>query len=93
MFSADQAHTHSKVGPYGFNLKAKKYDNIVINAIKKNRFNELIELDEDYIKEAKPDSYWNLLMFYGFTRRGNLVPKFHYYYLQEYFGMLLATAS
>ena len=93
VFSADQAHTHSKTGPYGFSLKAKKYDNIVINAIKKNRFNELIELDEDYIKEAKPDSYWNLLMFYGFTRRGNLVPKLQYYYLQEYFGMLLATAS
>ncbi|MGC8562964.1 MAG: hypothetical protein ACP5NO_07225 [Thermoplasmata archaeon] len=93
VFSADQAHTHSKAGPYGFNRKAKKYDSMVIEAIKKNRFDDLIALDDEYIDAAKPDSYWNLLMFHGFTMRGNRVPKFHYYYLQEYFGMLLATAD
>lgn len=93
VFSADQAHTHSKAGPYGFSPKARKYDNMVIKAIENNRFDEVIALDDSYISAAKPDSYWNLLMFHGFTKRGHLVPKFQYYYLQEYFGMLFATAS
>ncbi|MEM0135299.1 MAG: hypothetical protein QXU18_08770 [Thermoplasmatales archaeon] len=93
VFSADQAHTHSKEGPYGFDRRAKEYDNMVINAIEENKFDNLVALDDAFINAAKPDSYWNLLMFHGFTKRGNLVPKFHYYYLQEYFGMLFATAD
>lgn len=93
VFSADQAHAHSKKGPYGFDPRAKKYDRMVVRAIEKNQFDELIALDDDYISGAKPDSYWNLLMFHGFTERGNLIPKFRYYYLQEYFGMTFATAD
>jgi aromatic ring-opening dioxygenase LigB subunit len=93
VFSADQAHTHKKTGPYGFDARARTYDKMVVNAIKKNQFDDLIALDDDFLNGAKPDSYWNLLMFHGFTERGKLIPKFHYYYLQEYFGMLLATAN
>ena len=93
VFSADQAHTHSKTGPYGYDQRAKQYDKMVIRAIEKNQFDDLISLDDDYLRRAKPDSYWNLLMFHGFAERGKIVPKFHYYYLQEYFGMLFATAE
>ncbi|MCL4334022.1 MAG: hypothetical protein M1161_01890 [Candidatus Thermoplasmatota archaeon] len=93
VFSADQAHTHSKKGPYGFDTRAKKYDSIVKKAIESNKFDELFSLDDDYIEGAKPDSYWNLLMLHGFIEQGSLKPKFHYYYLQEYFGMLFATAE
>ena len=93
VFSADQAHTHSKTGPYGFDAEADRYDKTVIKAIKANRLDDIVHLSEDHIVAAKPDSYWNLLMFHGFTDQGNLVPMFHYYYLQEYFGMMLATAK
>jgi len=93
VFSADQAHTHLKTGPYGFDPRAEQYDAIVRKAIEKNDFDELIGLDEEFINGAKPDSYWILLMFYGFMMKGNLKPLFHYYYLQEYFGMLFATAK
>ncbi len=93
VFSADQAHTHSRTGPYGFDGRAKKYDKMVERAIRTNAFDELVSLDDEYLDGAKPDSYWNLLMYHGFTERGKLTPKFHYYYLQEYFGMLFATAE
>jgi|YelNatPaOPRAMG01_1025707.scaffolds.fasta_scaffold05487_12 aromatic ring-opening dioxygenase LigB subunit len=93
IFSADQAHAHSRKGPYGYDERAKKYDEIVIKSLRKNDFNELIQLDSEFIQGAKPDSYWNLLSFFGFIREGNMVPRFHYYYVQIYFGMLLATAS
>ncbi len=93
VFSADQAHAHLKTGPYGYDPRAEKYDGMVIDAVKNDRFDDLIKLREDYLNGAKPDSYWNLLMFRGYVEAGGLVPKFHYYYLQEYFGMLLATAE
>jgi aromatic ring-opening dioxygenase LigB subunit len=93
VFSADQAHTHLSTGPYGYDSRAKEYDKIVERAIENNKFDELVSLEDDYIDGAKPDSYWNLLMFYGFIEHGGLEPKFHYYYLQEYFGMLFATAE
>ncbi len=93
VFSADQAHAHLKTGPYGYDPRAEKYDRLVIDSIKNNSFDSLIKLNEDYLNGAKPDSYWNVLMFLGFVEAGGLVPRFHYYYLQEYFGMLLATAE
>ena len=93
VFSADQAHTHSKSGPYGYDSRAKLYDKMMVKALESNRFEKIIALNDVFINGAKPDSYWNLLMFHGFATCGGLLPKFHYYYLQEYFGMLLATAE
>lgn len=93
VFSADQAHSHSKKGPYGYDERAEIYDDMVIKALKTNNFEDLINLDESFISGAKPDSYWNLLTFYGFISKGNLTSTFHYYYLQDYFGMLLATGD
>lgn len=93
VFSADQAHAHSKEGPYGYDCRAKEYDDLVIKTLRYNNFEPLIDLDDDFISGAKPDSYWNLLNFHGFIKEGNLIPIFKYYYLQKYFGMLLATAE
>lgn len=93
VFSADQAHAHLKSGPYGFDPRAKQYDELVVDALFTDSFENVLDLDPAFIEGAKPDSFWNLIMFFGFIRRGQLVPKFHYYYLQRYFGMLLATAS
>lgn len=93
IFSADQAHAHLKTGPYGFDPRARKYDDLVIESIKANNFEKLIKLSDAFISGAKPDSYWNILMFHGFTTRGNIQPEFYYYYLQKYFGMLFAVAE
>ncbi|MEM4588682.1 MAG: hypothetical protein QXL73_01600 [Thermoplasmata archaeon] len=92
IISADQAHTHSKYGPYGFSEYAKYYDQLVIKSIRKNDFSDIIDLDEKVIEEAKPDSYWNLLTFYGIINEANMAPNFIYYYIEKYFGMLLATS-
>src|SRR5713101_2863689 len=42
--SADQAHTHSRSGPYGFSPAASKYDDFVINAIRDNKLNRILQL-------------------------------------------------
>jgi aromatic ring-opening dioxygenase LigB subunit len=90
IFSADQAHTHNSKGPYGYSPDAKKYDELVIKTLRSNDFDELIGIDEKVIENAKPDSYWNMLSFYGFIREASLKPAFRYYYVQEYFGMIFA---
>ncbi|MEM1996215.1 MAG: hypothetical protein QXT54_04190 [Thermoplasmatales archaeon] len=93
IFSADQAHTHSGSGPYGYDPSAKVYDEKIKAAITKNDFLELMEMKRDFVEAAKPDSYWSLVMFSGFVKRGGLSPSLHYYYIEKYFGMLLASAE
>jgi aromatic ring-opening dioxygenase LigB subunit len=92
VFSADQAHAHSRSGRYGYDPRAREYDEMIIDSIKDNDFRELANVKNEFIEGAKPDSFWLMLMFSGFVDRGNLKPVFHYYYVQRYFGMMLATA-
>ncbi|MEM0128353.1 MAG: hypothetical protein QXO03_04630 [Thermoplasmatales archaeon] len=93
VFSADQAHAHSRSGPYGYDPNAKMYDEKIKAAITKNDFLELTEMKRDFVEGAKPDSYWSLVMFSGFIKRGRLSPSLHFYYIEKYFGMLLASAQ
>lgn len=93
ILSADQAHTHSSSGPYGYSKYSKYYDNAVIKSIKENNFEELINIEEKIIEEAKPDSYWNMLTFYGIISEAKSIPEFVYYYVEKYFGMLFAFSK
>ncbi len=93
ILSADQAHTHSKEGPYGFSEYARYYDDLVIRSIKENKFDELVNLDDHVVEDAKTDSYWNMLTFYGIIDEANIIPKFIYYYVEKYFGMMLSFSS
>ncbi len=47
-------------------------------------------IDNNFINDAKPDSYWNMLILYGFIKASGIGLTFDYYYVQEYFGMLCA---
>lgn len=89
IMSADQAHTHSKSGPYGYSPMAEKYDEMIKNWIINND-DTVIDIDNNFIKDAKPDSYWNMLILYGFIKASGIRLIFDYYYVQEYFGMLCA---
>lgn len=89
--SADQAHTHSKNGPYGFSKYAKVYDNIVIKAIKENKLFSLVEIEKSIVEKAKPDSLWQILMLAGVVEETNLKGKILAYEVPSYFGMLCAV--
>ena len=93
IFSADQAHTHNAAGPYGYSSNASHYDKMVIDAISTGNFIDLKGINDEIIETAKPDSYWNMLSFYGFTDEAGRKTSFEYYYVQDYFGMLLAKGS
>ncbi len=89
--SADQAHAHKKSGPYGYHRSAAKYDEFITQAIRKNRIESISRLSKQFVKDAKPDSLWQLAVLAGLTRvvkmRGNLVS----YDVPTYYGMICAS--
>jgi aromatic ring-opening dioxygenase LigB subunit len=88
--SSDQAHAHSRRGPYGFNAAAKKYDGLVVKAIQEGRLESVMAIDPGLVEAAKPDSLWQMAMLAGalsvVPMRGELVS----YQVATYFGMVCA---
>ncbi|AKA48940.1 hypothetical protein IX51_07330 [uncultured archaeon] len=90
IISADQSHTHSPNGPYGYSEESSTYEDIVKEAIVSNDFTPLVEMDDKLISNAKPDSYWNLLVLTSFLEKSERRLELDYSYIEEYFGMLCA---
>ncbi len=89
--SADQAHAHKSSGPYGFSKYATEYDTRVVNAVKSNRLQSILEFDREFIDAAKPDSLWQMAMLVGIARKINFHSKLYSYQVPTYFGMLCAA--
>jgi aromatic ring-opening dioxygenase LigB subunit len=88
--SADQAHAHSRAGPYGFSPAASKYDKIVLDGIRENDLRRILRLDERFVERAKPDSLWQMTILAGVT---DLVPshaRLLSYQVPTYYGMACA---
>lgn len=91
ILSADQAHTHWEGGPYGYSEKASDYDSRIIRSINSNDFQDMLQMTEEYIDAAKPDSYWNMLILSGILKQTGRKLKVLDYYVEKYFGMLVAA--
>ena len=89
--SSDQAHRHRKSGPYGFDSRAAEYDWKVVDAVRRDRLGDIMELDPDFVEGARPDSLWQMAMLVGALSfkpmRGELVS----YQVPTYYGMLCAS--
>jgi aromatic ring-opening dioxygenase LigB subunit len=88
--SADQAHTHSRSGPYGFSSAAVKYDDFVLDAIRDNNLKRILRLTPKFIEEAKPDSLWQMVMLAGIDEVVPLRSKLLSYQVPSYYGMACA---
>ena len=93
IISADQAHTHSKYGPYGLSINAKDYDSRVFNALKNKNLEELLQMSDDYLDKVKPDSYWQLLILYGIMQKIDFTKEIAEYGVAGYFGMCVVAYS
>lgn len=93
IISADQAHTHSQNGPYGYSEKAVPYESEVMKALETNDFTRLVEMDPDVIVEAKPDSYWNLIVLSSILEKSGRSMIIDYHYVADYFGMICAHSD
>ena len=88
--SADQAHTHSRSGPFGFSPAAAKYDDFVLNAIRDNNLKRVLRLTPRFVEEAKPDSLWQMVMLAGINEVVPLRSQLLSYQVPSYYGMACA---
>ncbi|CAC12540.1 conserved hypothetical protein [Thermoplasma acidophilum] len=93
IISADQAHTHSPDGPYGYSDMSSYYDETVVKSIDSGDFSALYRMQQAVIDEAKPDSYQNMIMLKRILERTGRRMKVRYYYVAKYFGMAFASES
>ena len=88
--SADQAHAHSRSGPYGFSPAASEYDKVVQSLIRRNELKRIMRLDPAFVERAKPDSLWQMTLLAGVT---DVVPsdsELISYQVPTYYGMACA---
>lgn len=88
--SADQAHAHSRSGPYGFSPAASKYDDLVLDAIRENDLKRILRLKPGFIEAAKPDSLWQMVMLAGINEVVPLRSQLLSYQVPTYYGMVCA---
>lgn len=88
--SSDQAHTHTRSGPYGFSAAASKYDNFVLNSIRDNNLKRILGLKPRFVEEAKPDSLWQMIMLAGINEIVPLRAQLLSYQVPTYYGMACA---
>lgn len=89
--SADQAHTHDKNGPYGYDEASKIFDEFITKITKSNELHKILELDKRLVERAKPDSVWQLLIMYGAIKNTTLRNTINVYRCPSYFGMLVSV--
>jgi aromatic ring-opening dioxygenase LigB subunit len=89
--SADQAHTHRKDGPYGFDPRAKEYDRRVTEAVRDDALASIMRMEPAFVEGAKPDSLWQMTILAGalsvVPMKGELIS----YQVPSYYGMLCAS--
>jgi aromatic ring-opening dioxygenase LigB subunit len=90
--SADQSHTHDPAGPYGGHPAAKAFDQLVVDAIEANDLDRLLDVPDQLLQDAKPDSWWQLLMLHGALGR-EWQAELLSYEAPTYYGMLCAAFS
>jgi aromatic ring-opening dioxygenase LigB subunit len=88
--SCDHGHGHDAKGPYGFTPKSKEFDEAVVRLIREDGLH-FSRLGSDFAREAKADSYWQMLMLEGALAGDGWKGELHSYEAPTYFGMLCAS--
>ena len=89
--SCDHGHGHDAKGPYGFTPKSKEFDEAVVKLIREGDGLSFSRLGSAFAREAKADSYWQMLMLEGALGGDGWRGDFLSYEAPTYFGMLCAA--
>ena len=89
--SCDHGHGHDAKGPYGFTPKSKEFDDAVVSLIREDGGLRFSSLGSAFAREAKADSYWQMLMLEGALGRDGWSGELLSYEAPTYFGMLCAA--
>jgi len=89
--SCDHGHGHDAKGPYGFTPKSKEFDEAVVSLIRDGDGPRFSRLGSAFAREAKADSYWQMLMLEGALGQDRWKGELLSYEAPTYFGMLCAA--
>ena len=89
--SCDHGHGHDAKGPYGFTPKSKEFDEAVVDLIRDGDGVRFSRLGSAFAREAKADSYWQMLMLEGALGHDGWKGELLSYEAPTYFGMLCAA--
>jgi aromatic ring-opening dioxygenase LigB subunit len=89
--SCDHGHGHDAKGPYGFTPKSKEFDDAVVRLIRDGDGLGFSHLGSAFAREAKADSYWQMLMLQGALGQNGWKGELLSYEAPTYFGMLCAA--
>src|SRR5256886_1595397 len=89
--SCDHGHGHDAKGPYGFTPKSKEFDEAVVGLIQNGEGPRFSRLGSAFAREAKADSYWQMLMLEGALGDESWDGELLSYEAPTYFGMLCAA--
>ena len=88
--SADHGHAHDPEGPYGYDGASAVYDELVVELVRENRLDGLLELEPSFVETAQADSFWQMLVLHGATDRAYEAELLSYE-APTYFGMMCAS--
>lgn len=89
--SCDHGHGHDAKGPYGFTPKSKEFDEAVVGLIRDGDGVGFSRLGSAFARDAKADSYWQMLMLEGALAEDRWKGELLSYEAPTYFGMLCAA--
>ena len=89
--SCDHGHGHDAKGPYGFTPKSKEFDEAVVSLIRDGDGLRFSRLGSVFAREAKADSYWQMLLLEGALGDNGWKGELLSYEAPTYFGMLCAA--
>jgi aromatic ring-opening dioxygenase LigB subunit len=89
--SCDHGHGHDVNGPYGYTPSSKDFDDRLVELLRRDALAEVVRFGSDFARQARADSYWQMLMLLGALGppgwRGELLS----YEAPTYFGMVCAA--
>lgn len=89
--SADQGHTHDPRHPkFGFSPAAAQFDALYCDAVRQNRLETLMNVDDQMLKDSWTDSLWVTLILTGMLDSSPLPLRYFHYAVPTYFGIVVA---
>lgn len=89
--SGDLSHKLLESGPYGYSAQGEKFDNLVIEAIKKADFSVFMEFSEKFLEQAAECGLRTFIIMAGALDKKNVEPRLLSY--ENTFGVGYAVAS
>jgi aromatic ring-opening dioxygenase LigB subunit len=91
IISTDLAHTHEASGRYGFDPAAAECDAALLEVVRANSLERLLEFDEDWVDRAKNEAIRPLLTLHGLLEGTGSRVDLLSYEAPTYYGMMCAA--